>query len=114
HGEAVAQGMRLEARLGEATGVTEPGTAERLDALLRAFGLPEGFDSDLSGHRILDAARADKKAREGSLRWSLPARIGVAALRAEGSWTHRIDEADCNVALDAALRTASEVRDSSA
>jgi 3-dehydroquinate synthase len=114
HGEAVAQGMRLEARLGEATGVTEPGTAERLDALLRAFGLPEGFDSDLSGHRILDAARADKKAREGSLRWSLPARIGVAALRAEGSWTHRIDEADCKVALDAALRTASEVRDSSA
>jgi 3-dehydroquinate synthase len=114
HGEAIAQGMRLEARLGQAMGITEPDTAERLDTVLRACGLPEELDSDLSARRILEAARGDKKARAGSLRWSLPVRVGVAAPGPESGWTHPIDEAECKAALDAALRTASEVRDSSA
>jgi 3-dehydroquinate synthase len=39
HGEAVAVGMRIAARYGEAAGITEAGTAARLDALLDAFGL---------------------------------------------------------------------------
>jgi 3-dehydroquinate synthase len=114
HGEAVAQGMRLEARLGEMAGLTRPGTARQLDEVLRACELPEELDSDLSARRILEAASSDKKAREGSLRWSLPARIGVAASDPEGGWTHSIAPSDCEVALDAALRTASEVRDSPA
>lgn len=114
HGEAVAQGMRLESRLGEAAGITEAGTAEQLDAVLRDCDLPEELDSDLSGARILDAANSDKKARKGSLRWSLPARIGVAASRPEGGWTHKIDRSKCELALDAALRTASKVPDSPA
>ena len=40
HGEAVAIGMVFAARLGESLGTTEPGTAGRLEALLRGFGLP--------------------------------------------------------------------------
>ena len=114
HGEAVSQGMRIEARLGEAAGLTQPGTAEQLDAVLRACDMPEELDPALSAERILEAARSDKKAREGSLRWSLPARIGVAASRPGGGWTHWIDASDCEGALAAALRTASEVRDSPA
>jgi 3-dehydroquinate synthase len=113
HGEAVGQGMRLEARLGEAVGLTEPGTADRLDRLLGLCDLPAEFDPDLSARRILEAAKADKKALEGTLRWSLPARIGDAAQDAGGGWTHSIDASACKDALDAALRTASEVRDSS-
>lgn len=112
HGEAVAQGMRLESRLGEAAGVTDSGTTERLENLLRRCALPEDLDSDLSGRRILDAARTDKKAREGALRWSLPARIGESAQGPKGGWTHQIDASVCENALDAALRTTSEVRDS--
>lgn len=112
HGEAVAQGARLEARLGEATGLTEAGTADRLAALLHRCVLPEAYDPGLTGRRILEAARVDKKAREGELRWSLPARIGESARGPKGSWTHQIDASVCEIALDAALRTASEVRDS--
>jgi 3-dehydroquinate synthase len=114
HGEAVAQGMRLEARLGEMVGLTQPGTAEQLDAVLRSCDLPEELDPDLTARRILEAASSDKKAREGSLRWSLPARVGTAASDPAGGWTHAIDLSECEVALDAALRTASEVRDSPA
>jgi len=112
HGEAVAQGARLETRLGEAIGLTDPGTADRLETLLRRCDLPEDYDRDLSGRRILEAARVDKKARAGVLRWSLPARIGESARGPEGSWTHEIDASICEETLDAALRTASEVPDS--
>ena len=114
HGEAVAQGMRLEARLGESLGLTEGGTAERLDAVLAACGLPLELDPELTARRILEAAGSDKKAREGALRWSVPARIGEAARTADGGWTHAIDASACESKLGAALRTASDVPDSPA
>jgi ABC-type uncharacterized transport system YnjBCD ATPase subunit len=69
-------------------------------------------DPDLTGRRILEAARVDKKAREGMLRWSLPARIGESARGPAGAWTHEIEASVCEKSLDAALRTASEVPDS--
>jgi 3-dehydroquinate synthase len=112
HGEAVALGMRLEARVGEALGITGKGTARRLDAVLAACGLPDEIDPDWTAETILEAARPDKKARGGVLRWSLPARIGTAAKDAEGSPTHAIPAAICARELAAALRSASEVPDS--
>jgi len=111
HGEAVALGMRLEVRLGEALGITEGGTARRLDAVLAACGLPDEIDPDWTAESILEAARPDKKAREGTLRWSLPARIGTVATDAEGSPTHAIPAEVCARELAAALRSASEVPD---
>lgn len=112
HGEAVAQGMRLEARLGESCGLTTAGTADRLDSVLAACGLPLELDPDLTGRAILEAAGSDKKAREGALRWSVPARIGEAACTAGGEWTHAIDASTCEAELGAALRTAANVSDS--
>jgi len=109
HGEAVAQGMRLEARLGERLGLTARGTAERIDAVLAACGLPLELDPELTARRILEAAGSDKKAREGSLRWSVPARIGAPARTATGEWTHAIEAPTCESELGAALRTASNV-----
>lgn len=41
HGQAVAAGMVLAARLGVTLGVTPPGVPERIDALVTAFGLPD-------------------------------------------------------------------------
>ena len=112
HGEAVALGMRIEARVGEAIGITEVGTARRLDGLLSTCGLPDELDPDWSAEAILEAARPDKKARSGAIRWSLPARIGRAAADAEGAPTHAIPAEICARELAAALRSASEVPDS--
>ncbi len=112
HGEAVAIGMRIEARMGESLGLTEPGTASRLDAVLAECGLPPELDPDHSPSRILEAARPDKKAREGGLRWTLPARIGEPARTDAGGWMHAIEATSCESLLAAALRTASEVPDS--
>lgn len=70
HGSAVAVGMVLEARLGEALGVTASGTAARLEAVLRAVHLPvtvpgPALDADeIAGHLAID-----KKAKRGEPRF---------------------------------------------
>lgn len=121
HGEAVAAGMRIEARLGEGEGVTEPGTAARLAAVLDACGLPdavsapgaiERFGGRLTAERLLAAAAADKKARRGAVRWVLLRRIGEVARDSDGGWAHALAEEGLPVRLEAALRAAADVRDS--
>lgn len=65
HGRAVAAGMVAEARIGEALGVTAPGTAREIGTLVRAFGLPD-FDPALREPRALARIMArDKKTRSG-------------------------------------------------
>ena len=121
HGEAVAAGMRIEARLGEAAGVTRPGTASRLAAALDACGLPDArhvdgaetrFGGRVTAGRLLAAAAADKKARKGGLRWVLLHEIGSAAREARGGWSHGFAADGLTVLLDTALRDTADVRDS--
>lgn len=120
HGEAVAAGMRLESRLGEALGVTEAGAADRLAALLDAVGLPDVIASGREGtlptrpdvDTLLAAASADKKARGGQIHWVLLERIGVVAPNSRGAWTHGLDEGAAATGLRAAFLAEADVRDS--
>jgi 3-dehydroquinate synthase len=76
HGPAVAAGMTVEARLASrATGFPEADAA-RLEALLRAFGLPTSLPHGLSPEEVDEAAHRDAKARKGRPRYALPVRIG--------------------------------------
>jgi 3-dehydroquinate synthetase len=86
HGEAVAIGMVLEARLGEAMGVTETGTADRITEVLSAAGLPTRLPERMSAAAVLAATRTDKKARRGRVEYALIERIGAASAGAEGTW----------------------------
>ncbi|HET7321601.1 MAG TPA: 3-dehydroquinate synthase [Longimicrobiaceae bacterium] len=78
HGEAVAIGMVLEAKLGERIGITEPGTSERLEAVLSAAGLPTHPPSEMAPEEIVAATRSDKKARGGRVEYALLERMGEA------------------------------------
>ena len=60
HGEAVALGMRAITRLTEQKGMTAPGTAARLDALLRALDMPMALP-DIPEAELLRAMGRDKK-----------------------------------------------------
>ena len=76
HGEAVAIGLVAEARLAErATGFPQA-DADRIEALLLAFGLPVRPPRGLDAKRWLAAVRRDKKTRAGIVRAALPERIG--------------------------------------
>ena len=91
HGEAVAIGMALEARVAERLGVAEAGTAERITAVLRRAGLPTERPRELSVDAILDATRLDKKARAGRVEYALPARIG-SMVAADDGWALPVDD----------------------
>jgi 3-dehydroquinate synthase len=80
HGEAVAVGMAFAAWLGESLGRTEPGTARRLETLLRGYGLPVRPPRGLPPSRVLKAMEGDKKRGPGGLRWVLLARPGEVVI----------------------------------
>lgn len=113
HGEAVAAGMRMEARLGESVGVTAPGVGEKLDQVLARCGLPEVLEPPLDLDELLERARPDKKSKGGDLRWVLLAELGKVAAGEDGGFTHAIPAAACRGPLEAALRDAFEAADSS-
>jgi 3-dehydroquinate synthase len=78
HGEAIAVGMVVEARIGETLGITEPGTAGRLERVLEAIDLPTRVPEGYDRRAILELTLVDKKARAGRAEYSLIERIGIA------------------------------------
>ena len=76
HGEAVAMGMVLAARLGEALGVTTAGVATSISALCSGFQLP--VETEITVKALLPHMELDKKAGDGGLRLILLRDIGDA------------------------------------
>lgn len=100
HGEAVAVGMVVEARLGETLGVTEPGTADRIAVALARYHLPLGLPRAVGPMELLDAMRHDKKARAAEIRFALPARIGAMHRGAHGAHTIAVPDKSILEALE--------------
>lgn len=100
HGEAVAIGMVLEARLAERMGVAAPGTSAAVEAAVRAAGLPslppEGPTRDVD--RLIEATRLDKKARAGAVEYALPLEPGRMAGEERG-WSLPVTEAEVRESL---------------
>jgi 3-dehydroquinate synthase len=93
HGAAVAMGMKGEAAVGEALGVTQAGTRRRLDdalaPLLNVAGEdPRWIASTLDVDSVMSFLCKDKKARAGRPRFVLLEQIGTVA--AGKGWTHAI------------------------
>jgi len=78
HGEAVAVGMVLAARLSSALGLAPAADGERLAALLARFGLPVALPPGLPAAALLERMRLDKKAAAGGLRFVLWDGAGAA------------------------------------
>ncbi|MBL8086720.1 MAG: 3-dehydroquinate synthase [Chthonomonas sp.] len=83
HGEAVAIGMVAEARLGEALGITPPGTAGDIERDMLSQGLPVAIPAVLDGERLLARMASDKKATQSGLAFSLIAGAGACKLCSE-------------------------------
>ncbi|HEX9442169.1 MAG TPA: 3-dehydroquinate synthase [Roseiflexaceae bacterium] len=81
HGEAVAIGMMLAARIAERLGMLDAASVERQGRLLRTYGLPVAIPPGIGPDRLLDLTLRDKKVRAGRVRWVLPTAIGAATVR---------------------------------
>lgn len=78
HGEAVAVGMVLAARLSARLGMAPPADTDALRALLEAYGLPTAVPAGLDPLALLARMRLDKKNVAGRLRLVLWRGIGRA------------------------------------
>ena len=81
HGEAVAIGMCLAARLGVRLGELAEAQAARLVNLLSGLGLPTDLPDDLDPGRLVEHMRLDKKNRAGRIRLILLDTLGRARMR---------------------------------
>jgi shikimate kinase / 3-dehydroquinate synthase len=76
HGEAVAIGMVVEARLAERLGLAEGGLSLHIATILAETGLPVAIPGELNRDAIRCAIGVDKKKLQGRIRFALPTRIG--------------------------------------
>lgn len=79
HGEAVGMGMVMACRAGENLGVTEPGTAERVKALLAKYDMPT--EDRFTKEEVVAATALDKKSDGDTLRFILLPKIGESLIR---------------------------------
>lgn len=86
HGYAVAIGMVYASRLAHTTGLCDASVPERVEKLVRSYGLP----ADLSalGRRpsvagLIDTMQIDKKAEAGKVKLVLPKKIGEVVITKE-------------------------------
>ncbi len=80
HGEAVAVGMVLAARMSVAVQRAPAADAQRLQALLARFGLPTVLPGGLDSAALLARMRLDKKADAAGLRFVLWQGAGAARI----------------------------------
>jgi 3-dehydroquinate synthase len=86
HGEAVATGMVVEARLGTRLGITDAGTTDVIREAVMAFDLPID-PPDRPIHTYLEAMQRDKKTRGGTVRFAFLERLGKVARENTENWT---------------------------
>jgi 3-dehydroquinate synthase len=86
HGYAVSIGMVIAARLSHKTGLCDASVPERLETLIRSYGLPTDF-SDLdrtpSVTELMRAIQVDKKAEGGKVRFVLMKKLGEVVITKE-------------------------------
>ena len=93
HGEAVAIGMAVEARLAVRQGLADAAVAARQNHLLARFGLRTWLPP-VSRDQLLEFINHDKKVFGDAPRWILPVAIGRAVV------SGNVTETDLTAALE--------------
>jgi 3-dehydroquinate synthase len=79
HGECIAAGMLVEARIAALVGVADSSLAGAIAAAVQSAGLPGAVPNSMTAATVLEATRSDKKSRGGSVEYALPAALGAMA-----------------------------------
>ena len=78
HGEAVAAGMAIAARISASRGAIEPDTVAALTGFLQAFSLPTNAPDGMGVDVFMSAMQGDKKVQAGKIRYVLLESLGNA------------------------------------
>ena len=80
HGEAVAVGMLIAAKISANRGCLDASTVTELEQFLLYFGLPVAAPKDMDAAVFLRAMRTDKKAMSGQIRYIVLSALGKASI----------------------------------
>jgi len=80
HGEAVAFGMVIEAKISAALGMLKQSDVERLRKVIELYKLPTKIPSKMDMAKIIQSTYLDKKAQQGQVQYTLLKKIGKAAM----------------------------------
>ena len=81
HGEAIAIGLVLAARLSVALGILDQTQVDRVIHVVKKYDLPDVLREPLPLEALIEAARKDKKARAGKLKYVAMESMGRAVTR---------------------------------
>ncbi len=93
HGEAVGLGMLAAGAIAVTMGLWSQGEQDRQRRLIAAAGLPQRWP-DLDPQAVLTCLQADKKVRDGRVRFVLPTGVGSVTIRDD------VDPATIRAALE--------------
>ena len=82
HGEAVAVGMMVAARIAEKLGMIDSALVNRQRRVLESYDLPVKA-LNLNVDKLINATKSDKKSRGGTIRWVLLEGPGIATTRSD-------------------------------
>lgn len=83
HGEAVGLGILLAARMSQKLGMIGKDQVDRVENILKLYGLETRLRSAIPTERLLEASKRDKKTLSGHSRFVLLNSIGSAVVRAD-------------------------------
>lgn len=81
HGEAVAIGINIEARLSEIMGILDKNSVKRVKGIIDSFGLPSDLPEDLNTDKLISHMKLDKKVEAGEMKFILPEKIGKVKIQ---------------------------------
>jgi 3-dehydroquinate synthase len=76
HGEAVAIGMHMEAKLSSQLGLIRQEEVSRIKALIESCDLPAEMPDEITIHDLLEKMQIDKKTVAGKMHFVLPEKVG--------------------------------------
>lgn len=91
HGNAIAIGMVLEAKIANILNLLNPEDVTRIKDIIDNTSLPTSIPSGIDRSRLIDTMKLDKKARKGLIEFALPYEIG-AMHSIEGQYGIKVDE----------------------
>ncbi|BCB97139.1 3-dehydroquinate synthase [Dissulfurispira thermophila] len=85
HGEAVAIGMNIEAKIAELMGFLNKRDAIRIKSVIDSYGLPSELPKDIDLDRLVLHMKLDKKVEAGEMKFIIPEGIGKVKIQRDVS-----------------------------
>lgn len=81
HGEAIAIGMHLEARLSQIMGLVDDKQALKIKEVIDSYNLPSELPEGLDADKLILHMKLDKKVEAGEMKFILPEKIGKVKIQ---------------------------------